>query len=120
MTRITHSLFATHIRVSENEQALVLKNGRFYDILTPGKHSLAGIKRVYDVQGFSLTQPVFISDYADALITSRADLEKAHLTVIETAPDEVAVISRAGRVYAVQRPENRSIFWTASSSLRAS
>lgn len=112
MTRITHTLLATKVLVYENERALVLKNGQFHEILTPGKHSLPGFKRVYDVTEFSLTRPVFISDYTDALIATRPDLANAHLTFIETAKDEMAVISRAGKLYAVQRPENRSVFWT--------
>lgn len=112
MTRITKTFLATKVLVNENERALVLKNGQFHDILTPGKHSLASIKRVYAVEGFSLIQPVFHSDYTDALLATQGDLAAQHLTVVETGADEVAVISRAGKLYAVQRPENRSVFWT--------
>lgn len=112
MTRITHTLLATKVLVNENERALVLKNGQFHSILKPGQHALPGIKRVYTVESFSLNQPVFFSDFADSLLAKRPELASAHLTVIETGPDEMAVISRAGKLYAVQRPENRSIFWT--------
>lgn len=112
MTRITHTILATKVLVNENERALILKNGQFHSIITPGEHSLPGIKRVYTVESFSLSQPVFFSDYADSLLATRADIAQDHLTVIETGADEMAVISRAGKLYAVQRPEKRSIFWT--------
>lgn len=112
MTRTTHTLLNTKVLVNENERALILKNGQFDCILMPGKHALFGITRPYAVLPFSLSQPVFSHEYADALLKDRADIAEDHLTVIDTDVDEVAVISRDGRLYAVQRPEKRSIFWT--------
>ena len=112
MTRTTHTFLATKVLVNETERALVLKNGQFYKVLKPGQHSLPGIKRVYAVEGFSLNHAVFISDYTDVLLATQSDMIAEHLTVVETGTDEIAVISRKGKLYAVQRPENQSVFWT--------
>ena len=112
MTQVNKTLFSTKVLVKENERALVLKNGQFDQILTPGKHVLAGIKHPYEIIPFNLNQPVFISDYTAAFLRERPDMVKDHITVIETMQDELAVITRDGKLYAVQKPENRSVFWT--------
>ena len=77
-----------------------------------GKHVFAGINRPYEFYSFNLNQPVFISEYTNALLRERADIADNHLTIVETGLDEVALIMQDGKLYAVQKPENRSIFWT--------
>ena len=112
MTQITKTLFSTKVLVKENERVLALKNGQFDRILKSGKHMLAGITHPYEFYPFNLNQPVFISEYTNALLRERADIAKDHLTIVETGLDEVALIMRDGKLYAVQKPENRGIFWT--------
>lgn len=112
MTQVTKGLFQTKVLVKENERALVLKNGQFDQILTPGKHRLAGIGTRYEVINFNLAQPVFVSEFTEALLKDGSEIVTDHLTVVETAPDEVAVLTRNGKLFAVMQPEMRTVVWT--------
>ncbi len=112
MTMIKKRILMTEVTVQENERVLVLKNGRFMDILRPGRHMVAGRPSRLEICTFSLLRPEFVSDYADALIRERRDLVAEHLTDVRTGATEVAVIFRDGRLYAIQGPDGCSIFLT--------
>jgi regulator of protease activity HflC (stomatin/prohibitin superfamily) len=102
----------TVVTVSENERVLVLKAGRFVDILRPGRHQVAGRPSTVEICTFSLLRPEFVSEYVDTLIKERPDLAQEHLTEVRTDAAEVAVIFRDGRLYAIQGPDGRSVFLT--------
>lgn len=112
MTMIRKRIFHTTVTVHENERVLVLRNGRFVDILRPGRHRVTGRPSDTEICTFSLLRPEFVSDYTDALIRERPDLAEEHLTEVRTDAAEVAVIFRDGRLYAVQGPDARSVFLT--------
>ena len=111
MTEIRENMFKTVVTVPENERVLVLKDGRFNDILRPGKHTVIGRPSATEICTFSLLRPEFVSDYEDALFRERSDLTDKHLLEVRTGPAEVAVIFRNGRLFGVQRPDGRAVFW---------
>jgi len=112
MTIVTHKLMGTRVTVNETERVLVTLNGRFEKILTPGRHMLPRIKGRHTIESFSLNQAVITADFLDALIKTRPDLIKDHMTIVETAMDEIAMINRDGKLHSVLRPETRRVFWT--------
>lgn len=112
MTEIKRRFMNTTVTVSENERVLVLKNGRFMDILRPGRHQVAGRPARVEICTFSLLRPEFVSEYVDTLMKERPDLAAEHLTEVRTGDAEVAVIFRDGRLYAIQGPDGRSVFLT--------
>ena len=112
MTEIQRNFMNTVVTVRENERVLVLRNGRFLDILRPGRHTVAGRPKNVEICTFSLLRPEFVSDYVDALLRERPDLAEQHLTEVRTGPAEVAAIFRDGRLYAIQGPDGRSVFLT--------
>ena len=112
MTEINKRFMDTVVTVSENERVLVLKGGRFMDILRPGRHVVAGRPSTVEIRTFSLLRPEFVSDYTDALVRERPDLAREHLTEVRTGEAEVAVIFRDARLYAIQGPDGRSVFLT--------
>jgi len=112
MTEITKRIMDTVVTVSENERVLVLKKGRFMDILRPGRHTVDGRYATIEICTFSLLRPEFVSDYVDTLFKERPDLAAEHLTEVRTSATEVAVIFRDSRLYAIQGPDARSVFLT--------
>ncbi|MEO1000442.1 MAG: slipin family protein, partial [Pseudomonadota bacterium] len=52
------------------------------------------------------------SGFADALIAARPDLVSAHLTVVEAAGDEVALVLRNGQPAYLVKPFDRVLYWT--------
>lgn len=111
MAGISRFPFRTQVTVLEGERALVLKNGKFLDILRPGRHGFFGTSRI-DVEVFSLERPEFVSVLEKPLFRERTDLAGTHFTEVRTGPNEVALISRDGKLFGVQRPDGRSVFWS--------
>ncbi len=112
MSEVRNGILATTITVRENQRALVLKNGKFEAVLTPGRHKLPAWNASYAVTNFDLVQPVFVSDYAKTIFNERPDIAEAHLTEIRTSADEVAALYRDNKFYGIQRPDSRSVVWT--------
>jgi regulator of protease activity HflC (stomatin/prohibitin superfamily) len=98
--------------VRENTRALVLKNGQFDRILTPGRHKLPAWRNEYNLTNFDLVQPIFVSDFAKTIFKEREDIARAHLTEVITSPSEVAVLYRDAKLFGIQNPDSRSVLWT--------
>jgi len=99
-----------HVTVTETQRALVLEKGRFANILGPGEHLLK--RRNVAIQMHDLSGPRFVSIYEDALQRERPDLVDAHLTVVCTGADELAIVARDGRAYELVTPDHRVVYWT--------
>jgi regulator of protease activity HflC (stomatin/prohibitin superfamily) len=109
----TKKIFArTRITVPEGERALVLVNGKFDAILRPGRHAIPSLFSSVKVEAFQLVNAAFASPYEQALVASRPDLVAEHFTDVRTSADEVGVISCEGKLYSVQKPDARHLFWT--------
>jgi len=111
MTKLTTFIFRTTIRVPEGERAILFKDGLFMRFLMPGKYVLNGFGKPYTVHGFSLSDLRFRSDLQDVILRDYAKASAAHLTCVETTPNEVALVTRAGRLFAVIAPEKCDVFW---------
>jgi len=112
MTKIQKGLLNTTMTVRENTRALVLKNGQFDRILTPGRHKLPAWNCEYAVHNFDLVQPIFVSDFAKTIFKEREDIARAHLTEVVTSPNEMAAIFRDNKLFGIQNPDSRSVLWT--------
>ncbi|MEM6677903.1 MAG: slipin family protein [Pseudomonadota bacterium] len=103
------------IRLSENERAIALLNGRFVGILGPGEHRLANRRCALETERHDLNEPRFTSRFARALERERPDLVAEHLTVFAAGEGEVALLFREGALVAVSRgPKERTLYWTAA------
>ena len=98
------------LTLSETQRALVLRKGRFSDILGAGEHVLA--KRNVEIETYSLSDMRFTSAYTDALLRTQPELAAKHLTVVETGADEVAVVNRNGRAFEVVTQDTRKVYMT--------
>ena len=99
------------VTLTEGERALVFRKGRMYDVIGAGEHVL---KARDVVETHSLARPEFVSPFEDAMLRERADLVAEHLTEMRADTDEVLVVSRDGRLYAVLDAETRALYWTAA------
>ena len=97
------------ITVMENGRAILLRKGRLADILGPGEH--VAPERDTVVERHDINRPEFVSAYERALFTQRRDLAEAHLLEFVTGPDEIGIVTRDGRLYALLKPEGRTVLW---------
>lgn len=97
------------VTVSETERVLVTRKGLIHGVLDAGEHR---IWRRDVLEWHDLSDPVFVSNLADAVMRTRVDLAKAHFSEVRTAASEIAVIERDGHLFEVLPPETRRIVWT--------
>ncbi len=112
MTTTRNYLFRTIVTVPENQRALVLQNGKFKDILRPGRHVLTSFRSRIDVEVHDINQAEFRSTYETALFTGSRVLADAHFTEVRTSDNQVAIVTRDGRLHTVVRPDAREVYWT--------
>ncbi|SFR38883.1 slipin family protein [Litoreibacter janthinus] len=109
MTMLDILMRRRRVTLTEAERALVIRKGRITDILGAGEHML---RRADVVERHDLSDPVFVSTLSDALTRERPDLVDTHLTVLRTGADEIAVVSKDGRLFEVMTPDHRRVLWT--------
>jgi regulator of protease activity HflC (stomatin/prohibitin superfamily) len=119
MTIVTRKMMTTKVIVDETERALVARNGKFEAILEAGKHSLAHCKGLQligrpTIESFSLNAVAVNAELVETLMRSKPKLVTEHMVVFETALDEVALITRTGKLHSVMRPETKRTFWKDS------
>ena len=99
------------VTVQENQRAILLVKGRLQDILAPGEHVTPGEDVVLERHDNVFARPELVSAYERALFNTRSDLAERHFDEFVTGPEEMGVILRDGRIYALQKPEGRSVLW---------
>lgn len=97
------------VTVLENQRAILLKKGRLAAILGPGAHYVSVGETV--IERHDLIRPELVSVYERALLGQRRDLADQHLVAFETGPNEIGVVLRDGRLYALLKPEGRTVMW---------
>lgn len=117
MTKMTRHIFTTELRVSDGDRVLMFNHGLFQDVLGPGQHKFPnfaasgfGVKRnAYEQVIISLSELCFTSELTDTLLRDHAEAMADFLTVVETNENQVALISRDGRLFSVLRPSAREL-----------
>ncbi len=112
MTKMTRGLFRTRVRIAEGERGLLFRHGLFQKVLTPGTHLINSLRGGYKVDSVSLANLRFKHDLLDTLLRNHREALAPHLTIIETADDEIALLFRDKRLFAAMRPEKREVFLT--------
>ncbi len=97
------------LTLTEAERALVFRKGRITAILGAGEHAL---RRKDVVERHVISNAVVVSEFSDAVWRERPDLAAAHMTELRTGADEIAIVSRDGRLSDVLSPDTRCVVWT--------
>ncbi|MGI9353501.1 MAG: slipin family protein [Rhizobiaceae bacterium] len=112
MSEVNYRLFRTVITVSEGDRALVLRNGKFLSILRPGRYVLPSFRTDFEIEFHDLDEPRFTSAYAEALLKEYRDVVDEHFVEVKTAPEEVALVERDGKMFGVLKPDGKTTFWS--------
>jgi len=114
MTKVTHTLFGLRAVIPEMERAVVLKDGIFEAILGPGRTRIGrlGNQARFDVRPFFLTKDPIHSELLTSLLRNHKAAAAEHLTEVETAADEMAIVSLDGAPAFLVAPLSRKIVWS--------
>jgi len=120
MKRMIDSLMGrTRVLINENERAVWLYKGEVQGILGSGEHVLKNRDGSMQLERQNLGQLVFLSNYEQAVLEKLPVDAGAHLTMVRTAEDEIAVIERDGIMNTVLGPETKLTLWTDAGPWRA-
>ncbi|GGX60137.1 hypothetical protein GCM10011309_07460 [Litorimonas cladophorae] len=114
MTKVTHKLLGLRVVIPEMERAVILKDGIFEIILNPGRHTIGtlGTQSHYDVRNFRVNAEPVISELLTSILRNHGPAVVDHLTVFETAADEMAIVSLDGTPAFLVPPLTRKVVWT--------
>lgn len=103
-------MFYMKVNVRKHERALLFRDGDFVKFLEPGVYRFVTVLHKYTLVRFDITDLVFTHPLEDFLIEKYEEDVKGHFDIVETGPDEVAVVYHDNRITAVMTPADRKLF----------
>ncbi|MGH1353278.1 MAG: slipin family protein [Methyloligellaceae bacterium] len=103
--------------VRDTERAIVIENGRFSRILTPGQYKLGNLFRSLEIHTFNVIRSDVPEDIESMISAVRPDLAKELFATVNTGEGEVAIVYFDGRPFRVFGPWKRSAFWKVSTNV---
>ncbi len=108
------------INVGDGERALLIKNGRFGGILSPGGYALFVAPGVsLDIEKYSIRELTFQSAWTDYLIRERPGIVERYFTRVDTTDNQIALVYADGKLYKVLPPARRVLFWRGTADVSA-
>src|SRR6185295_5802574 len=92
-------LFWKRIRVGDNERVILFRHNRFVKIFGPGEHIIGGLAHTMHEERYSVTAPIFASEWADYLVKQRPEVVAAHFTVVDTNDSQLAIVYIDGKLF---------------------
>jgi len=102
----------TRVLIDQNERAVWLYKGEVQGILGAGEHVLRNRDGSMRLERQSLGQMLFVSNYEQAVLDKLPADVAAHLTLVRTGADELAIIDRDGIINTVIGPDSKRVYWT--------
>jgi regulator of protease activity HflC (stomatin/prohibitin superfamily) len=106
------------VTVKKNERGLLLRNGDFDRVLTPGTHWLWAGLDTLRVETFALEQPLFNHSLADYLMAHEPEVVAAHFTRVELGETQVGLRTDNGTLVELLPPATRRLYWKGQADVR--
>ena len=104
-------LMFERVMVKKSERALLMRNGDFERVLSPGSHWVfRGLDRLR-VETFALDQPAFNHGLADYLMAKEPAVVAAEFVKVELSETQVGLRSDNGVLVEVLAPTTRRLYW---------
>lgn len=104
-------LFWKTISVGDNERVILFRKNRFVRIFGPGTHFIGGLAYTMHEERYSVTAPIFGSEWVDYLIAKRPEVVPEYFTVVETPDSHMAIVYIDGKLFRTIGPGSRTLFW---------
>jgi hypothetical protein len=99
------------VTVKEGERGLLSRNGRFRRVLEPGSYCWFDPRRRINAEVFGTARAEFPLERYKALKATHPETAAMLFAVIETGPNEIAVINFDGRPTHLFGPSRTRVFW---------
>ena len=105
------------VTVKDGERAFLMRNGRFEQVLGPGRHRLFDPLRGLAVELHQVVRTEFPADRHAVLKAARPDLAAEMFEAVETKADELAIVSLDGRPLHLMGPWQTRVFWKVATKV---
>src|SRR3979490_3386899 len=105
------------LTVKDGERAFLMRDGRFEQVLGPGRHRLFDPLRGLAIELHQVVRAEFPADRHAVLKGARPDLAAEMFEAVETKADEVAIVSLDGRPTHLMGPWLTRVFWKVATSV---
>lgn len=99
------------IIVSEKQRGLLIRDGRFIQMLEPGRHRLMNLFGSQSVELCDVTG-VFVSPWAELIAKRHPEIAAGYFETVSVGEGEVAVVSLDGKASLIVRPGETAYVWT--------
>src|SRR5262245_29812493 len=99
------------LTVKDGERAFLMRNGRFEQVLGPGRHQLFDPMRGLTAELHQVVRAEFPAERHAVVKSARPDLAAEMFEAVETKADEVAIVSLDGRPTHLMSPWQTRVFW---------
>ena len=105
------------VTVKDGERAFLMRNGRFEQVLEPGRYRLFDPLRGLAVELHQVVRTEFPADRHAVLKAARPDLAAEMFEAVETKADELAIVSLDGRPLHLMGPWQTRVFWKVATKV---
>src|SRR6185295_13537492 len=105
------------VTVKDGERAFLMRDGRFEQVLGPGRHRLFDPLRGLAVELYPVVRAEFPADRFAVLKAARPDLAAEMFEPVETKADEVAIVRLDGRPSHLMGPWQMRVFWKVATAV---
>jgi len=99
------------VTVKDGERAIVTRDGRFEQVLEPGRHTLFDPLRQFAVELHNVVRTEFPAERYAVLKAARPDLTAELFEAVETKANELAIVSLDGQPRQLLAPWQVRVFW---------
>lgn len=107
------------VLVGDREHALIVRRGRFDQILSPGAYWIFGLGVEVEKFATGAGNEWFFSRWTDFLVKERPAIVEKFFAVVETGDAEMAAVFFDGKLGRPVGPGSRLLFWRGASTVTA-
>jgi regulator of protease activity HflC (stomatin/prohibitin superfamily) len=97
------------ILVGDQERVLLIRKGRFAEILEPGEYWIFGTG--VEAVKFNISEWVFENAWANYVVKEQPEVAARVFTIVETGDSHVALIFHDGKLARILGPGKRALYW---------
>jgi hypothetical protein len=105
------------VTVKDGERGLFYRRGRFKRVLEPGRYCWFDPRRKLNVDVFGTARAEFPLERYKALKSTHPETAAMLFAVIETGPNEIAIVNFDGRPAHLFGPSRMRVFWKITSRI---
>src|SRR6476661_1989511 len=103
--------FYSSIVIKDDERAFLTRDGRFVELLGPGKYSAFDFSRNLDAEVVKVVRAELLAEKALLLEKTQPKLAEDNLEIVQPGPNEVAIVSFDGEPKHLVMPNTTRAFW---------